>query len=301
MITVRLPELDIDRIMPPYRVYHAEPITNRTHIYQVLSRLVGRSDRLAAALASDELLPLLSMFDNDELDYLVKYLDAPIVDTRFVTFQGGKRIEGHKLAVNYWPDHQHYVQLIDEQLRLCGGNEIANKLRGSGPTYREIVADVCGKCKVTVPEAANVPEMERLLVGKLFEDARARMSSKEWEEVAANLNAEMKKRGYGTPINPSLSAPVVTGAAMLSVQASGFLAYQYSVVIANAIAQRLLGHGLAFATNAVLTRSIGIFAGPIGWVITALLTGLALAGPAYRITMPCVAHIANCRLERLGG
>ena len=301
LITVRTPGFDASKIMPPFRVHHAEDISNRANIHQVLARFVNQAEHLQTALASNDLLPLLQQFDNDELGELVRYLDAPLITTSLVKVpQWRKRIEGTEGVAAFWPDHQQYVPLIERELRLAGGYDVANLARGNGPAYRDIVRDVCGKCKVKLPDHIGVPEMERLLVSKLFEDARAKMSAREWEEVAANLNAEMKSRGYGTPVNPSLRAPAATALGAMGVQASGFLAYQYSVVVANAIATQLFGRGLSLAANAALTRSIAIFAGPIGWALTGVMTAIALGGPAYRVTMPAVAHIANRRLERLG-
>lgn len=39
----------------------------------------------------------------------------------------------------------------------------------------------------------------------------------------------------------------------------------------------------------------GLAVGPIGWAITGLWTAISLAGPAYRITIPCVCHVAYLR------
>ena len=300
LLTVRVPGFDASKIMPPFIVYHAEDITKREHVYGVLARLVSRSDQARTALAGDELLPVLHMFDNDELGDLVRFLDTPLINKSWMHIQWGKRIEGSDAVRKLWPDHQQYVGLIEHELRRAGGYDVANLARGEGPSYREVVIDVCGQCKVKLPNGLSVPEMERLLIAKLFEDARAKMSAREWEEVAGNLNDEMKKRGFGTPVDPSLSVPTATALGALGVQASGFLAYQYSVVVANIIAQQLFGHGLSLAANAALTRSIAIAAGPIGWIITGIMTAITLGGPAYRVTMPAVAFIANRRLERLG-
>jgi len=47
--------------------------------------------------------------------------------------------------------------------------------------------------------------------------------------------------------------------------------------------------------NAVLMRVIGTFAGPVGWAVTGLWTLVSAAGPAFRVTVPCVCHIAFLR------
>ncbi|MGN8438498.1 hypothetical protein ACR9LA_01085 [Helicobacter pylori] len=45
-----------------------------------------------------------------------------------------------------------------------------------------------------------------------------------------------------------------------------------------------------------LKKTLGILAGPIGWVITGALVSINLAGPAYRVTVPaCVLVATLCK------
>ncbi|MFP6078246.1 flagellar biosynthesis protein FlgG [Helicobacter pylori] len=44
-----------------------------------------------------------------------------------------------------------------------------------------------------------------------------------------------------------------------------------------------------------LKKTLGILAGPIGWVITGALVSINLAGPAYRVTVPACVLIATLR------
>ncbi|OKA01894.1 flagellar biosynthesis protein FlgG [Helicobacter pylori] len=46
-----------------------------------------------------------------------------------------------------------------------------------------------------------------------------------------------------------------------------------------------------------LKKTLGILAGPIGWVITGALVSINLAGPAYRVTVPSCVLIATLRLK----
>ncbi len=46
-----------------------------------------------------------------------------------------------------------------------------------------------------------------------------------------------------------------------------------------------------------LKKTLGILAGPIGWVITGTLVSINLAGPAYRVTVPACVLIATLRLK----
>ncbi len=44
-----------------------------------------------------------------------------------------------------------------------------------------------------------------------------------------------------------------------------------------------------------LKKTLGILAGPIGWVITGTLVSINLAGPAYRVTVPACVLVATLR------
>ncbi len=46
-----------------------------------------------------------------------------------------------------------------------------------------------------------------------------------------------------------------------------------------------------------LKKTLGILAGPIGWVIIGALVSVNLAGPAYRVTVPACVLIAALRLK----
>jgi len=53
--------------------------------------------------------------------------------------------------------------------------------------------------------------------------------------------------------------------------------------------------------NVILTRTMAILTGPIGWVITGLWTAVDIAGPAYRVTIPAVIQVAALRQKHLYG
>ena len=59
----------------------------------------------------------------------------------------------------------------------------------------------------------------------------------------------------------------------------------------------ILGRGLSLAANATFVKALSVFAGPIGIAVTALWTIMDIAGPAYRVTIPCVILIAAFRHE----
>jgi uncharacterized protein YaaW (UPF0174 family) len=88
-------------------------------------------------------------------------------------------------------------------------------------------------------------------------------------------------------------------ALQLVIKANGFAVYRLAVVVANATAKAILGRGLALGANVGITRTIGAFADPIGWAITAIWSAFDLAAPAYRVNEPCVIQLANMRQKAL--
>jgi len=65
--------------------------------------------------------------------------------------------------------------------------------------------------------------------------------------------------------------------------------------VANGMAQALLGHGLGFTTNGMLVKGVSLLAGLPGLAFASLLATNMMAGPAYRVTIPCVVQVALIR------
>lgn len=236
-----------------------------------------------SAIAEGRLLPLLSNCSDDDLDPLVSYILSSI----------SEEISNTEEYKSYSPQHSKYVYNIVKEIRLMGGNSFANIFRGNGPPYDEIVRDVCEHIGIKeIPK--NSAEAEQKILVKIFEEAWEKMPTADRETFLQ----EMKAAGQ-TGRDFSAVMPITAIMAQVGVQMSGFLMYRMATVVANAVAKQLLGKGLTFAANAALTRTIGVLAGPIGWIITGLWTAIDLAGPAYRVTVPCVIHIAYLRQKIL--
>ncbi|WP_407230148.1 ubiquinol-cytochrome C chaperone family protein [Escherichia coli] len=78
-------------------------------------------------------------------------------------------------------------------------------------------------------------------------------------------------------------------------KAGGFKSYQLTLIMANAILKALIGRGLSFAGNTILTRTMAVLTGPVGWAITAIWTLVDVGGTAYRVTIPAVIYVAVLR------
>ena len=227
------------------------------------------------------LAPLLRKCSDDDLEPLVKFIKKAELTEALSKSYG---------YCTHHPKHSKYADQIAHEIRLFGGNTFANIPRGEGPPYKEIVQDVASKLKVNYKYYESVERVEMKILLKILEDAFDEMSNKEKEVVIKAF-----EQGGAENLDFRTGFPMSAILAQLAVKSSGFLAYQIAVIVANSVAKAVLGHGLKLATNAALTRAIGIFAGPIGWVITGLWTAISVAGPAYRVTIPCVCHVAYLR------
>lgn len=194
-------------------------------------------------------------------------------------------LTSNDLFKRFYPDHKEYIDLILAELQTFGGNSFANMFRGGGVLYKEILCDVCDKMKVNYNKNSSTERIEGNMLMKIFEDAVEKMSPEELKEIVKDLNLK----------TTNFTAQGITAALQLAINRSGILAYKIALIVANAVWKALFGHGLKLAANAGITRSIGVFAGPIGWIITGLWTAIDLAGPAYRVTIPAVIQIAYLR------
>jgi uncharacterized protein YaaW (UPF0174 family)/signal recognition particle receptor subunit beta len=176
---------------------------------------------------------------------------------------------------------------IAEYLRKMGSNDIATLFRGgSGVLYPEVVLDVGKKLKAKVSAAKSVEKNEEAILFKVFEDALDQMSDSEKRLLFQSMG--IRENEYPT----GAAATIVT---QLVARFGGFAVYKSALIVANMVSRALLGQGLAFATNATLTRTIGAFLGPIGWIASGLWLAVDLAGPAYRKTVPAIIHVATLR------
>lgn len=191
----------------------------------------------------------------------------------------------------YNPDHHQYWELIAAEIQCFGANSFATLFRGGkGVLYKEVLTDVCDKLKVNYNYNSTVEKIETHLLMKILEDSIDKLSPDELQILARDLG--MKNFSGITP-------QALTGIFQTVFQLGGFKSYQYTLIIANYIMKAILGRGLSLAGNAVLTRTMSVLAGPIGWAITGLWTAFDIAGPAYRVTIPAVIQVAVLRQKYL--
>lgn len=230
----------------------------------------------------EDLNPLLETASNEDLAPLVQYIIE----------RGGlfNRLDSNPVFRERYPEHTAYADLIAEELRRFGGHELANVWRGHGARYRDIVCDVADRVGANHSRNATVATMETAILQRLAEDAWERMDDEQRRALLSDLGVKYAR---------VLPAAFPVMALQAAVKASGLAAYRLAAVIANAVAKALLGHALGVGARVALTRTITAFAGPVGWVLTGAWAAYELLGPAYRVTVPCIIHIAMLRQKSL--
>ncbi len=227
-------------------------------------------------------LQFLNRASNDDL----RLLSDIVVRDKEGNFRLTEDLSGTDVFRNNYPHNIKGMlpELINE-LRLFGGNSIANFFRGEGPEYSEILRDVADRNDVSYNRYAIDEMVEQYLLQKLFNDSLTGASDDELKKMLEEL-------GYPTT-NFARQAAMAT--LMAAWKAGGFQSYILLVSVVNAVMKFLVGRGLSLAANAALSRMASIVMGPIGWVLTALWTFIDVAGPAYRVTVPAIIQIAYIR------
>ncbi|GAA7434664.1 hypothetical protein BD0142_01680 [Helicobacter pylori] len=179
---------------------------------------------------------------------------------------------------------------IVEELQCYGGNTFINFFRNERVLYKEILCDACDHLKVSYNEKSSISLIEQNMLAKLLKDSLEQMSKKDLEELCHELDM--------TNINKMIAEnkQVLIASVLTLFQTGGFHSYALAIAVADAMVKKTLGHGLSSVVGKVaLKKTLGILAGPIGWVITGALVSINLAGPAYRVTVPACVLVATLR------
>nr|WP_237419596.1 DUF3944 domain-containing protein [Helicobacter pylori] len=187
-------------------------------------------------------------------------------------------------------DYAKYPRRIAEELQRYGGNTFINFFRDEGVLYKEILCDACDHLDINYNERSATSLIEQSMLSKLLKDSLEKMSGRQIKELCDGLGM--------TNIDKVISEnkQVLIASVLTLFKAGGSHSYALAVAVADAMVRQTLGHGLSSVVGKVaLKKTLGILAGPIGWVITGALVSVNLAGPAYRVTVPACVLVATLR------
>lgn len=187
---------------------------------------------------------------------------------------------------NYSHNMPALIPGIVRELSLYGGNSVVNFFKGEGSDYSAILRKVAKRLKVCFRNTQPDEVIEGYMLQKLFDDMSENLTDEELRSMAREFGVK--------PLRYSRQALVA--ALQMSIRRGGIYGLAWSMNVANVVARQAIGKGVAtFASGAVLSRSLSILTGPIGWALTAAWTAYDIAGPAYRVIVPAVIYIAYLR------
>jgi uncharacterized protein YaaW (UPF0174 family) len=235
-----------------------------------------------------------------DLEFLGKMASSDLNDlVRCLTHDkdGGVRLTEEltmsDLYKKHAPDHSKYWQMIAAEVQCFGANTFATMFRGGkGVPYKEVLCDVCDKLDVNYNSKASVETIEANLLMKILQDALAKMTPDQLRELAKEL---------GVNDFTNITSAALVGVFQAIFRAGGFKSYQLTLIVVNAVLKALIGRGLSFGGNILLTRTMALLTGPVGWIISGVWTAVDVAGAAYRVTIPAVIQIAALRQQQMYG
>ena len=224
----------------------------------------------------DKDLEFFATATNYDLSILLDYIVKPTTSV----------INNNSTYKKNSPNHKKYWELIAAEIQCFGGNTLTNLFRGYGVLYKEVLNNVAIQLDVDCSDCESVEIIELRLLMKLFHDALAIMTVEKRMKVVNEL--ELLNIDCLTP-------KIVESVALELVKKGGFKAYRILAVIAKAMVGCTDTRKNTYVACIAPKSAVEIIAEAIGSINTAFLNRLDIAGPAYRVTIPCVIQIAYMR------
>lgn len=229
---------------------------------------------------------VLQAASNEELAPLVQFIKASSFS---------ERLTSDDSFIRYYPNHARYCHVISAEIRAFGGHTIVNLLRGGkGPDYHTVVADVLKHMKIDYQEDDNIFELERKLIAYVMKDMYGKMDNEQRELIVSEV--KQYQANDGALVVKALEKGDL---AQLSPKALLLL----SSVISSSIAKIM---GISVSISNALGSALGQSANKIQTLLNMSVDVLysifnsiyEFGGPAYKVTVPCVIHVAMLRVKQ---
>lgn len=228
----------------------------------------------------DDDLAFLKRCDNQDLELLFTYLTRRSDGDERITQALLSEPLVKRMLQRSNPDYRAIWNLLAAELQLYGGNTVVNLFRGNGVIYREILQDVCSRLNVDFNPEDNVFEIENAMLQHVLEES--------WDDLSEEDRRTILEES-------GLDAGSIDGGALESLLkhmgVAGVMSFVFSRYLAQAAAIRFAGAAGVGALGA------GAMAALVNWAGAIFVLLQMAAGPAYRVTVPCVIQIAYMRLK----
>lgn len=183
--------------------------------------------------------------------------------------------------------------LIAYEIRAFGSNTIANSMRKEPVSYIEVLCDVAKKLGVKklnakAPEVVIEQEVLIALLGKALDGKSAEERSVLLAKGSGELDSKTRE----------LIAKATNKEALLQILKTSFNTYGISKLVATALSGSLVTAGQVFAVSTVVAR-VPALINPLGLALSAAWATYDMSGPAYRVTIPAIAHISFIRQTQI--
>lgn len=232
---------------------------------------------------NENVISVLKRADNEDLKTLCDIItlgknDTPRISDSLTKTSVYKRNYPHNMPA--------LIPGMVRELSLYGGNSVVNFFKGEGVDYSTILRKVAKRLKVSFRETQPDELIEGYMLQKLFDDMSENLTDEELRSMAREFGVK--------PLRYSRQALVA--ALQMAIRRRGIYGLAWSMNVANAVAKQTVGRGIAVvASGTLLSRTLSILTGPIGWALTAAWTAYDIAGPAYRVIVPAVIFITYLR------
>lgn len=232
---------------------------------------------------NEELISVLERADNEDLKTLCDIITlgkngTPRISDSLTKTSAYKHNYPHNMSV--------LIPGMVRELSLYGDNSLVNFFKGEGSDYSAILRKVAKRLKVSFRSTQSDEVIEGYMLQKIFDDMSERLTDEELRTMAREFGVK--------PMRYSRQALVA--ALQVAIRRGGIYGLTWSMNVANVVAQQAVGRGIAvIASGTVLSRTLSILTGPVGWALTAAWTAYDIAGPAYRVIVPAVIYIAYLR------
>lgn len=231
----------------------------------------------------NNLISVLECADNEDLRTLCDIITlgkngTPRISDSLTKTESYKRNYPHRMS--------SLIPGMVRELGLYGGNSVVNFFKGEGADYSTILRKVAKRLKVSFRDSQSDEVIEGYILQKLFDDMSERLTDEDLRTMAHEFGIK--------PLRYSRQA--IVAALQVAIRRGGIYGLTWSMNVANVVARQAVGRGIAtFTSGTVLSRSLSVLTGPIGWALTAAWTAYDIAGPAYRVIVPAVIQIAYIR------
>jgi uncharacterized protein YaaW (UPF0174 family) len=235
----------------------------------------------------------------DELLKIASHEELSAI-ANIITDNGQGRIALDSAVKNAILKHQEKRQLFEiahllaKEIRAFGSNSIASIVRRGEPIpYLEVALDVAKKLGVkNVSKASSEAEIEKaILLGLL---------SKSFKDKSPDEILKMLK-DFGYTID-SKTQSLIKGATdkdtLVKVLMTSFGTLAIARTVSSALTPTIAVGGAFILGSSVIARAPALL-NPLGIAISAIWAGYDASGPAYRVTIPAIAHIAFIRQTQI--